>query len=104
VLVRNASDRLTGLRLRTGEPYETPSGDDAPEARRLGRREDAEETTVVAVADDHAVQVLDPETYETVTVARPPGLDPGAETVPVLRAAGDVHILPDPADHEPGEH
>ena len=95
VLVRNAHDRLTGLRLRTGELYETPYDDDeAPDARRLGRREDAEETTVVAVTDEHAVQVLDPQTYETVTVARPPDLDPDTETVPVIRADGAVHILP----------
>jgi len=100
VLVRNAHDRLTGTRLHTGEDYETPFGDgDAPDARRLGRRSDARETTVVAVEDDHAVQVLDPETYEAVTVTRPPHFDPDADTVPVIRAAGTVHILP-PADQE----
>jgi nonsense-mediated mRNA decay protein 3 len=106
VLVRNAHDRLTGIRLHTGEPYETSFGDDdAPDARRLGRRDDARQTTVVAVEDAHAVQVLDPETYEAVTVARPPYFDPAADTVPVIRAAGSIHILPEAADdeHEPGD-
>jgi len=103
VLVRNAHDRLTGVRLRTGEPYETPFDDETAETRRLGRREDAEETAVVAVADEHAVQVLDPETYETVTVVRPPGVGHETETVPVIRAGGEVHILPDLGEPEPNE-
>jgi nonsense-mediated mRNA decay protein 3 len=94
VLIQSANDRLSGLRLHTGDTFEAPL-DDAPDARRLGRRSDATETTVVAVEDEHAVQVLDPETYESVTVARPPFFDPDAETVPVVRAGGSVHILPE---------
>jgi nonsense-mediated mRNA decay protein 3 len=102
VLVRDASDRLTGIRLHTGEPYESSFGDgEAPEARRLGRRENAQEATVVAVEDEHAVQILDPETYEAITVTRPPFFDPDAETVPVVRASGSVHILPE-ADSDSG--
>jgi len=94
VLVRGADDRLTGVRLHTGEPYET--GFDALEnATYLGGRADTQEATVVAVVDDHAVQVLDPDTYETVTVARPPHVDADAETVPVIRGPETVHILPD---------
>ena len=100
VLVRNAHERLTGTRLHSDEDYEAPFGDgDAPDARRLGQREDARETTVVAVEDDHAVQVLDPETYEAVTVTRPPHVEPDDEAVLVIRAAGTVHILP-PEDHD----
>jgi nonsense-mediated mRNA decay protein 3 len=45
--------------------------------------------------------VLDPETYETVTVARPSYFDPDAETVPVLRDRETVHILPE--DDEAGD-
>jgi nonsense-mediated mRNA decay protein 3 len=99
VLVRNAQGSLSGTRLRTGDPYRTPFGDgDAPDARRIGTRADAEETTVVAVPDEHTVQVLDPETYETVTVARPSYFDPDAETVPVLRDQETVYILPEDDD------
>ena len=99
VLVRNANDRITGVRLHTGEPYEATFGDDTEfDARRLGRRESATETTVVAVTDAHAVQVLDPETYETVPVPRPPFFNADADTVPVVRAAGNVHILPERED------
>jgi nonsense-mediated mRNA decay protein 3 len=95
VLVESARGNLKGVRLKTGEPYEADAGDaTAPDARRLGRREDGVETTLVAVADDRAVQVLDPETYETKTVARPDYLDPDAETVPVLKSRAGLHVLP----------
>jgi nonsense-mediated mRNA decay protein 3 len=98
VLVRAAHHHLTGLRLHTGDPYETAFDDDLSDARRLGQRGDATETTVVTVEDDHAVQLLDPESFEAVTVVRPPFFDPGADTVPVLRADGQVHILPETDD------
>ena len=94
VLVRGVDDRLTGVRLHTGDPYEA-AFDELEDATRLGARADAREATVVAVVDDHAVQLLDPDTYETVTVARPPHVDADAETVPVVRGQEMVHILPD---------
>ena len=110
VLVRNARGRLTGLRLETGEPYEASFEDGAtPDATRLGHRSDATETTVVAVEDEHAVQVLDPESYEAVTVPRPSYLDPDAERVPVVRTDRGVYVVPAADDtrgaSEPGgEH
>ncbi|MFB6161062.1 MAG: 60S ribosomal export protein NMD3 [Haloferacaceae archaeon] len=98
VLVTGVGDRLTGTRLTTGEAYETSRDDgDAPDATKLGTVEDAAETALVAVEDDHAVQVLDPETYETKSVPRPAYLDPDAETVPVLRSRAGLHVLPEDA-------
>ncbi|MFB6163927.1 MAG: 60S ribosomal export protein NMD3 [Haloarculaceae archaeon] len=95
VLVRSVRGNLKGRRLATGEPYEASfKAGDAPEARRLGTRADAQETTLVAVEDDRAVQVLDPETYEAKTIARPDYLDPDAETVPVLKSRAGLHVLP----------
>ncbi len=96
VLVRSARGNLKGTRLTTGERYEASYEEgNAPEARRLGRREDAVETPVVTVEDDHAVQLLDPETYEAKTIARPEYFDPDSETVPVLRSRAGLHVLPD---------
>ncbi len=96
VLVTSARGRLTGRRLATGERYEAEYGDGAaPAARKVGSRADAERTTLVAVEDDHAVQVLDPETYEATTVPRPDYLDPEADEVPVLRHREGLHVLPD---------
>ena len=96
VLVRSVQGNLKGVRLTSGEPYEASFEDgDRPEATRLGWREDAEETTLVAVEDAHAVQVLDPETFAAETVARPDYLDPDAETVPVLKSRAGLHVLPE---------
>ena len=97
VLVTGARSKLKGVRLATGRRYEVPA-EDAPEGRRLGSRDDAAETTVVAVEDDHAVQVLDPETYEAKTVPRPDFFDPDAETTPVVRHRNGLHLVPETAD------
>ena len=96
VLVRSATGNLKGVRLTSGDHYEaTHEAGTAPDARKLGTREDAAETTVVTVEDEHAVQVLDPETYEARTVARPDFFDPDAETVPALKSRAGLHLLPD---------
>jgi nonsense-mediated mRNA decay protein 3 len=101
VLVTSAHANLKGRRLETGEGYEASfeEGID-PDARKIGTREDAEYTTVVAVEDDRAVQVLDPETFESKTVPRPEYMDPEADEVPVLKHRNGLHVLPDDADDE----
>jgi len=102
VLVRSVRGNLKGTRLATGERFEADyEVGDAPEARRLGWREDAEPTTLVAVEDDHAVQVLDPETYATESVPRPDYLDPEADEVPVLKSRAGLHVVP--PDGGPGD-
>ncbi|WP_114576804.1 60S ribosomal export protein NMD3 [Saliphagus sp. LR7] len=99
VLVRSARGNLKGVRVTTGERYEAGYEEgDSPDARRLGAIEDAQETTVVTVEDENAVQVLDPETFQAETVARPDYFDPDAETVPVLKSRAGLHVLP---DHDP---
>ncbi len=96
VLVRSVRGNLKGTRLATGESYEARFEEgDAPDAVELGRADDAVETTVVAVEDEHAVQVLDPETYESKTVPRPDYFDPDADTVRVLKSRAGLHVLPD---------
>jgi nonsense-mediated mRNA decay protein 3 len=96
VLVESARETMRGTRLKSGEVYQTPFEDGtAPEAKRLGWVEEAKETTLVAVEDEHAVQILDPETYETKSVPRPPSLDVETETVAVFRGDGDLYIVPD---------
>ncbi len=96
VLVRSAHGNLKGTRVTTGERYEASYEEgNSPDARRLGTVEDTAETTVVTVEDEHAVQVLDPETYEAKTIARPDYFDPDAETVPVLKSRAGLHVLPE---------
>jgi nonsense-mediated mRNA decay protein 3 len=95
VVVTGVGSRLRGRRLATGAAYESDYEVGAePDARKLGRVDDATETTLVAVEDDHAVQVLDPETYRAETIPRPDYLDPDAETVPVFKSRAGLHVLP----------
>jgi len=101
VLVRSVQGNLKGVRLATGEAYEAQFEEgEAPDARRLGFREDGEPTTLVAVEDANAVQVLDPETFESVTVPRPDYLDTDADEVPVIKSHAGLHVLPDERDDE----
>jgi len=101
VLVRSVQGNLKGTRLASGEHYEASFEDEAaPDARRLGERADGVETTLVAVEDAHAVQVLDPETYETKSVPRPTFLDTEADSVPVLKSRAGLHVLPKAGDDQ----
>jgi len=101
VLVTSVRGNLKGRRLTTGASFEASYEDgDAPEARVLGRAADGADTPLVTVEDANAVQVLDPETYEAKTVARPDYLDPHAETVTVLKHREGLHVLPEDATDE----
>ena len=98
VLVQSVRGNLKGVSLTTGDPYEASFEDgETPDARHLGTVDDAEETTVVTIEDEYAVQVLDPETYESKTIARPSYVDSGAETVPVFKSRAGLHVLPEDA-------
>ncbi|MFB6089673.1 MAG: 60S ribosomal export protein NMD3 [Halobellus sp.] len=95
VLVRSVRGNLKGVRLTTGDPYEASFEEgETPDARRLGSVDDAAETTVVAVEDEYAIQVLDPETYESKTIARPSYVGADADVVPVIKSRAGLHILP----------
>lgn len=96
VLVRSARGTVKGQRLATGERYESTFEEgDSPAARRLGRAADAEETTLVAVEDERAIQVLDPETYEAKTIPRPDFLDTESGTVLILKSRAGLHAVPE---------
>jgi nonsense-mediated mRNA decay protein 3 len=98
VLVTNVKGGVGGVRLESGEQFRAPVAADREAAfYKLGTADDAAETALVSVEDEHAVQVLDPETYETVTVARPDFLDPEAETVEAIHTTAGTHILPEDA-------
>lgn len=96
VLVRSVHGNLKGVRIDSGEPYEAPfEVGDTPNARKLGTRADAVETTVVVVEDEHAMQVLDPETAASTTVPRPAYFDPERETASVFKSAAGLYVLPE---------
>ena len=100
VIVESVRGKLKGTHLRTGDRYEANAEDgDAPDATVIGSAEDRTAATLVAIEDEHAIQVLDPETYETRTVRRPEGVDRGAETVDVVKTDGTVYPLPTDSSH-----
>jgi NMD protein affecting ribosome stability and mRNA decay len=97
VVVTNLGEHITGLQLGPYAPVYLGSDEsDAP--RRLGDIDDIVETTVVAPVGEHEVQVLHPESLETVTVRRPPHSDPDGGSMRVFVDAGRVWPVPaDPA-------
>jgi nonsense-mediated mRNA decay protein 3 len=99
VLVESVRGNLKGRQLTTGDRFEAAHDDgDHPDATVLGRADEGQTTTLVAVEDAHAVQVLDPETYESVTVARPDYLNADADEVRALKHREGLHVLPDGDD------
>ena len=99
VLVTSAHGNLKGTRVETGEHYEASHEEGVkPDARVLGTKDDAVETTVVTVEDERAVQVLDPETYEAKTIPRPDTVPDDAETVQVLKSRAGLHVVPQGSD------
>ncbi|MDZ7687663.1 MAG: NMD3-related protein [Halobacteriales archaeon] len=93
LLVTHNDGVLKGIDLRTGD--KRSFSDVSPE--RIGRADDAEPTTVVSVSDDgKEIQVLDPETYETVTVPRPSFVVVSqGEEVKVLSSSEGVYPVPE---------
>ncbi|WP_348607134.1 60S ribosomal export protein NMD3 [Halobaculum rarum] len=95
VLVRSVQGNLKGVRMATGEPYEARFEEgETPDAEKIGEADDAVEATVVTVEDDNAVQVLDPETYEAVTVARPSSVDEDAATIEAVKTDAGLFVVP----------
>ncbi|AGN01914.1 NMD3 family protein [Salinarchaeum sp. Harcht-Bsk1] len=94
VIVTSARQTLSGTRLASGEDFEADF-EDLPERAVLGDRTDVAETTLVAVEDEHAIQVLDPETYEATTIPRPDFVDTDAEEIPVFKHREGLHAVPD---------
>ncbi len=62
------------------------------EMKLLATREDVESAVVVSYTD-REVQVLDPRTYETVTIRRPPGFS-GEEEIRVVRIEDELYGVP----------
>lgn len=89
-LVENNRRGLRATSLETGESRSYPED---VEATKLGEARDAAETTVVSHRDDE-IQVLDPETYDTVTLERPSFVPPSAEQTPAISTESGLYLLP----------
>ncbi|MFB6283368.1 MAG: 60S ribosomal export protein NMD3 [Halobacteria archaeon] len=90
------SDEISkGVDLKTGEE----SRIDTDEAEKIGELEE-ERATVVSVSEEE-IQVLDPDTYETLTLKKPDffGTPQGEET-PVVRTEEGLHLVPEGEDEK----
>ncbi len=91
--VQSCGKHVSGIDLETGRRF-IENFNDLLEVKKLGRRQDAVLAVLVA-EEDNVIQVLDPETYETVTVKRPEFLsaEPGDE-IKVIKTAKGIYVLP----------
>ncbi|VVB92316.1 NMD3 family protein [uncultured archaeon] len=91
--VQTCGKHVSGIDLETGKRF-IENFNDLMDIKKLGSRLDA--VSAVLVADENkTIQVLDPETYETVTVKRPDflGAEAGDE-IKVIKTTKGIYVLP----------
>lgn len=94
VVVESTLTNLKGTRLTTGEPFNVPKSSDISEMERVGSMDDRQSATFVAVEDEYAIQVLDPETYQPITIPNPSFVNEASETVSVVKLPQGVFPVP----------
>ncbi len=91
--VQSCGKHVSGIDLETGRRF-IENFNSLLEVKKLGRRRDA--VSAVLVSDEgKAIQVMDPETYETVTIKRPEflGVEPGNE-IRIVKTVKGIYALP----------
>ncbi len=91
--VQSCGKHVSGIELETGKRF-IENFNDLMLVKKLSRRQDA--VSAVLVADEgRTIQILDPVTYETVTVKRPEFLsvEPGNE-IKIIKTAKGIFVLP----------
>jgi nonsense-mediated mRNA decay protein 3 len=91
--VQGCGKHVSGIDLETGKRF-MENFNDLMDVKKLSRRDYA--VSAVLVADEgKTIQVLDPQTYETVTVKRPEFLSvgPGNE-IKIVNTEKGIFVLP----------
>lgn len=90
----SATSTMNVIRLRDGQCIPLPVADLA-KARLLGSRYDSQRTVVISVGDDE-VQLLDPDTYTTLTITKPSFISEEHEghEINVVKTAEGMFVLP----------
>jgi len=91
--VQSCGKHVSGIDLETGRRF-IENYNDLMRVKKFGTRQDA--ASAVLVADEgKTIQVLDPGTYETVTVKRPEFLsvEPGNE-IKIIKTVKGIYVLP----------
>lgn len=91
--VQSSGKHVSGLDLETGKRF-IENFNDLMDIKKLGRREDAISAVLVA-EEGKTIQVMDPETFETVTIKRPEFLSvkPGNE-IKIIKTGKGIFVLP----------
>jgi nonsense-mediated mRNA decay protein 3 len=91
--VQNCGKHVTGIDLETGKRF-MENFNDLIDVKKLGRKQDAVPAVLVA-NEERTIQVLDPDTYETITIKRPEFLsaEQGNE-VKIVKTAKGIFMVP----------
>ncbi|WP_230375717.1 60S ribosomal export protein NMD3 [Methanolobus vulcani] len=92
--IRKFSKNVTGMDVETGARF-TATPDDVQGATLITKRKDLPKTMLVAIENED-LMVLDPDTYETVTVKKPVmfSAEPGTE-IPVVKTEKGLLAIAD---------
>ena len=93
VLIEGTTPPLRAVRLDTGDELRLEENE-LQAAQKIGERSEAAKATIVTIEDEHAVQILDPETYEPITIRRPAGLSAADDELSVMRTPAGIYPLP----------
>ena len=91
--VKNCGKHINGIDLETGKRF-VENYSDLMEVKKLGSIRDV--VPAVLVADEGStIQVMDPDTYESVTIRRPEflGVEPGNE-VKIIKTMKRIYVVP----------
>ncbi len=91
--VQSCGKHVSGIELETGRRF-IENFSDLMQVKKLGRRQDAVHAVLVA-GEGKTIQVMHPETYETVTIKRPEFLsaEPGNDIKIILTERG-IFVVP----------
>ncbi|WP_406657054.1 60S ribosomal export protein NMD3 [Methanolobus sp. ZRKC2] len=94
--IKKFGKNVTGTDLVSGSRY-LSKPDDIKNAELVARKEDAARTVVVATEKDE-IMLLDPETFETVTIKKPLLFNAEAgDEVPAIKTRNGIVVLPEEA-------
>jgi nonsense-mediated mRNA decay protein 3 len=91
--VQNCGKHVSGIDLETGKRF-MENFNDLIDVKKLSRKQDAVPAVLVA-DEERTIQVLDPDTYETITIKRPEFLsaEPGNE-VKIVKTTRGIFVVP----------
>lgn len=92
MLIQSVNERIGARHLSEGDIRYLDRSE--VEGAVVATRAEAKEATIVSRVDERAVQVIDPTTFEAVTVAHFEGVDLSGETVDSIRVGGTLYLLP----------